>query len=47
MSNYILQTKFFCEIFQKQHAVNNICISDQENLSYGLLSPNGAANPQL
>ncbi len=42
MDNYILQTKNLCKTFKKQHAVNNISLSIQENSVYGLLGPNGA-----
>lgn len=42
MANYILQTKNLCKQFHKQHAVNNVSISIEENSVYGLLGPNGA-----
>ena len=42
MTNYILQTKNLCKIFEKQRAVNNVSISIQKNSVYGLLGPNGA-----
>ena len=47
MGKNILQTKKLCKTFEKQHAVNNISLSIQENSVYGLLGPNGAGKSTI